>query len=182
VNRSRGGYERERADSGTRRLDARRVHDPRGAIISAFPLLDIVYFAVEPGDVRPCPVRDMMRVAPIGLCLLIALAGCQGGHAEARGRTVPGGDARRGESVIEAFGCGACHTIPGVDGASGMVGPPLTSWARRAYIAGTLPNAPENLIRWVVDPHAVEPGTAMPQLGVNEAQARDIAAYLYTLQ
>jgi cytochrome c2 len=123
-----------------------------------------------------------MRAARIGPCLLVALAACQGGRAEASGVTVVGGDARRGEAVIEAFGCGACHTIPGVHGASGMVGPPLTSWARRAYIAGNLPNAPDNLIRWVVDPHAIEPGTAMPRLGVSEQQARDVAAYLYTLQ
>lgn len=83
---------------------------------------------------------------------------------------------------MDEFGCGGCHTIPGVDGASGMVGPPLASWSRRSYIAGNLPNTPENLIRWVMDPHVVEPGTAMPDVGLEEQQARDVAAYLYTLQ
>jgi cytochrome c len=63
-----------------------------------------------------------------------------------------------------------------------MVGPPLTMFARRAYIAGQLSNEPNNLIRWIRDPQAVEPGTAMPNLGVAPAVARDMAAYLYTLR
>ena len=95
---------------------------------------------------------------------------------------VPGGSAGRGAAVMGESGCGGCHTIPGVTGASGMVGPPLNAWSRRSYIAGNLPNTPENLIRWVMDPHEVEPGTAMPDVGLEEQQARDVAAYLYTLQ
>jgi cytochrome c len=63
-----------------------------------------------------------------------------------------------------------------------MVGPPLTMFARRAYIAGRLPNVPDNLIRWLQDPQGVEPGTAMPNLGVGPPVARDMAAYLYTLR
>jgi cytochrome c len=62
------------------------------------------------------------------------------------------------------------------------VGPPLTMFARRAYIAGQLTNQPDNLIRWIQNPQAVEPGTAMPNLGVIPEIARDMAAYLYTLQ
>jgi cytochrome c len=63
-----------------------------------------------------------------------------------------------------------------------MVGPPLTMFAQRAYIAGQLPNEPDNLIRWIQDPQTVEPGTAMPDLGVDTSTARDMAAYLYTLR
>jgi cytochrome c1 len=37
-------------------------------------------------------------------------------------------------------------------------------------------------VRWVKNPPAVEPGTAMPDLGLNDGQAYDIAAYLYTLR
>jgi hypothetical protein len=61
------------------------------------------------------------------------------------------------------------------------VGPPLTSFANRSYIAGQLVNSPDNLIRWIMDPQGVEPGTAMPDLGVIPEVARDMAAYLYTL-
>lgn len=93
-----------------------------------------------------------------------------------------GGDARRGAEIISQVGCGSCHTIPGIRSAQGVVGPPLYFFSRRTYIAGELPNTPANLIRWVRDPQSVEPGTAMPVLGLDEAQARDVAAYLYTLR
>ena len=49
-------------------------------------------------------------------------------------------------------------------------------------IAGELPNSPPNLVRWLLNPPSVEPGTAMPDLGLTDQQAHDIAAYLYTLQ
>jgi cytochrome c1 len=78
--------------------------------------------------------------------------------------------------------CGACHTIPGIDGARGQVGPPLMYFSHRTFIAGELPNKPENLVRWVTSPQAVEPHTAMPNLGLTNQQARDVAAYLYTLE
>jgi cytochrome c2 len=83
--------------------------------------------------------------------------------------------------VIQASGCGACHVIPGVRGADSWVGPPLTEWARRGYVGGRLPNAPDNLIAWLRDPEAISPGSAMPAVGLSEAEARDAAAYLFTL-
>jgi cytochrome c len=84
--------------------------------------------------------------------------------------------------AIEQYGCGSCHVIPGVRGADGTVGPPLTDFSHRGYIAGELPNNGDNLIRWIMDPQEVEPGTAMPDLDIGEATARDIAAYLFTLR
>lgn len=94
---------------------------------------------------------------------------------------VPGGDPQRGATSIERLGCGSCHVIPGISTARGTVGPPLTDFSHRGYIAGELPNNGPNLIRWIMDPKEVEPGTAMPDLGIGEAEARDIAAYLFTL-
>lgn len=88
---------------------------------------------------------------------------------------------QRGEELIQTYGCGTCHTIPGVRGADGLVGPPLTSFRERGYIAGRLTNTPENLARWIADPQDVDPETAMPDLGVSRSQAEDIAAYLHTL-
>ncbi len=102
-----------------------------------------------------------------------------------RGRNVrvvdllPGADPDRGPALIEAYGCGECHTIGTLRGADGMVGPPLTNVARRSYIAGSLPTTPENLARWIQDPQGIEPGTAMPDLGIGSDDARDVAAYLY---
>ncbi|MEU4712106.1 c-type cytochrome [Micromonospora purpureochromogenes] len=87
----------------------------------------------------------------------------------------------RGAELITRYGCGSCHTIPGVNRADGLVGPPLTRFGARSYVAGQLPNNADNLQRWISDPQAVEPGTAMPNLGVTAIDAQDIAAYLYTL-
>jgi cytochrome c1 len=126
-----------------------------------------------------------MRSLPLAAAaLLVALAGCRGNnptygvaYAEALG-----GNPARGPAIAERYGCGSCHTIPGVTGARGLVGPPLLWWSRRTFIAGELPNTPENLVRWIRDPQSVEPHTAMPALGLSDAEARDVAAYLYTLR
>lgn len=80
------------------------------------------------------------------------------------------------------YGCHTCHLIPGVPGANSLVGPPLTAWAERQFIAGALPNRPNELIAWLQDPQAIEPQTAMPNLGATEQAARDMSAYLYTLR
>jgi cytochrome c len=96
--------------------------------------------------------------------------------------TLTGGDAERGKAALRAYGCTACHTIPGVPGANGLVGPPLGGIASRAYIGGVAPNTPDNMVRWLMDPPALAPRTAMPNLGVGTSDARDMAAYLYTLR
>jgi cytochrome c2 len=88
-------------------------------------------------------------------------------------------DAQRGKELLWQYGCGACHEIPEVKGATGNVGPPLDKMAHQVYIAGVLPNTFENLVYWILDPPKVDPLTAMPDLGVTEAQARDMAAFLY---
>jgi cytochrome c len=109
------------------------------------------------------------------------VVGCEGGRIDPATHANTGGSSDHGEALILGAGCGACHVIPGVRGARGVVGPPLTSFARRTFIAGVLPNAPANLVRWLVDPRLTNPKTAMPNLNLTEHDARDIAAYLYTL-
>jgi cytochrome c len=94
---------------------------------------------------------------------------------------VPQGDAKRGRAALEEFECGACHRIPGVSGSYGYVGPPLDTMRQNLYVAGKFPNTPENLARWIVDPPALAPQTAMPNVGVSEQQALDMAAYLYSI-
>ncbi|NES16920.1 MULTISPECIES: cytochrome c family protein [Micromonospora] len=116
----------------------------------------------------------------VALPPLLALPGC------ARTNPPPPPEVRagrpdRGAALIAQYGCGSCHTIPGVDRANGLVGPPLTRFGSRSYIAGKLVNNADNLQHWITDPQAVEPGNAMPNLGVKPIDAQDIAAYLYTL-
>jgi len=111
----------------------------------------------------------------------IATSACTHGEADAMALT-HGGNAARGKELIRSYGCGSCHTIPRVTGAEASVGPSLQGIATRAYIAGVLPNQPENMIRWIMNPPGVDEKTAMPNLHVTARDARDIAAYLYTLQ
>jgi cytochrome c2 len=94
---------------------------------------------------------------------------------------IAGADAKRGRIAIQQYGCVACHAVPGVRNPGGNVGPPLEGMSRRGYIGGVLPNTPDELVRWLLDPPSVSPSTAMPSVGLSEAEARDIAAYLYTL-
>ncbi len=121
-----------------------------------------------------------------GFAVLIVIAAgstaCTGGKVTRAYTIAVNGNAAHGKQLIQSYGCGACHTIPGIRTARGLVGPPLMFFARRTMIAGELPNSPENLVRWIEDPAAVEPKTAMPNLGLSSEQAHDVAAYLYTLQ
>jgi cytochrome c2 len=123
------------------------------------------------------------RFSPTGTALLLlAAAACErhGGSVRAA-EAMTGGDAERGRALLRSYGCQTCHTIPGVDGANGLVGPPLAGIADRAYIGGVLPNAPDNMLRWIRDPRGVDSLTAMPNVGVTPNDARHIAAYLYSL-
>jgi mono/diheme cytochrome c family protein len=87
-------------------------------------------------------------------------------------------DAARGRLALTQYACNACHLIPGVTGPATLVGPPLRDLAGRQFIAGGLPNNADNLALWIRDPHRIDPRSAMPQLGVSESDARDMAAYL----
>ncbi|KAF2989931.1 cytochrome c oxidase assembly protein [Methylocystis sp. MJC1] len=133
--------------------------------------------------------RATLRHASPVLALLLVgsgLAGCDDEPAAnllAKGEAPRiEGDAQTGAREIEKIGCGSCHTIPGIAGARGLVGPPLTAMGRRIYIAGLLRNTPENLATWLRDPQKIVPGNAMPNMHLSDDQRRDIAAYLTTLR
>lgn len=128
-----------------------------------------------------------MRIAGITLITSLFLAvtllsGCTGGQTPRPMPVATGGVAKRGRLSIANYHCGACHTIPGIRGAHGVFGPPLNFMGRRTYIAGEFPNTPNTLAHWIMSPTSMKPGTAMPDLNVPQQQARDIAAYLYTLR
>ena len=114
--------------------------------------------------------------------LCIAMGGCDAGKARRDVNASAFGNAEHGRQLIASYGCGACHMIPGVHAARGKVGPPLFFFGERTMIAGELPNTPANLEKWIENPKQVEPKTAMPNLGVKSDEARDMAAYLYTLK
>jgi cytochrome c2 len=128
----------------------------------------------------------LRRFVPAALAALLAagaLAACQADTDPAAG--TPGaaiGDVAAGKAAIARVGCGACHVIPGIAGAVGMVGPPLDHIASRQYLAGMLHNTPASMVIWLRHPQRVVPGNAMPDMGLSAADARNIAAYLATLE
>lgn len=113
--------------------------------------------------------------------VLLSLA-CGTDDVEPFRQQVVGGDGERGRRMITEYGCGACHSISGVPGAAGLVGPPLDDIAERTHLAGRIPNTPENILLWIQDPKSVDRRTLMPDVNVSEQDARDIAAYLYSLR
>lgn len=113
--------------------------------------------------------------------LLIAVLICltQTGCSAADART---DEVERGRRLLAQYQCGSCHSIPGVDSARGSVAQPLAQWRRRSYIAGRIPNHRGPLAQWIVSPQSLVPGTAMPSMGVSQADAVAMAAYLFTLE
>jgi mono/diheme cytochrome c family protein len=87
----------------------------------------------------------------------------------------------RGRAAMTQYACNACHNVPGITGADVHVGPPLGGIARRELIAGAVPNTEDQMVRWIRDPRSIDPQTTMPSMQVNEQDARDIAAFLATL-
>jgi cytochrome c len=139
--------------------------------------------------VTALPLKRRRRWPFVAAAVLgVALAGgiaakeaLEAEHRWAEAVALTEGDPAAAPAAIRRYGCAGCHTIPGVAAARGLVGPPLVGLRKRVYVAGVLPNSAGNLIRWIVDPPAIDPRTAMPASGISEAEARDVAAYLYAL-
>jgi len=135
---------------------------------------------VVPAPARASSSLAVQRYATVvAIVVAIALSGCDR-PAAASYWAISGAHADRGPALMRQYGCVACHTIAGVDDARGQVGPPLEQFGRRAYIAGILENNPDNLVKWLRSPQSVIPGNAMPNTGLTDQGARDIAAYLYS--
>ena len=86
-----------------------------------------------------------------------------------------------GREIIERVGCASCHAIPGVAWPVGRTAGSLKGFGARPMIAGRLPNQPDVLVRWLINAPSLDPQTGMPPMPLNEAEARDVAAYLYSL-
>ncbi|MET3441530.1 cytochrome c2 [Variovorax paradoxus] len=134
--------------------------------------------------VAALPYRAVCAVSPFALLVLALLSvGCapQESGPAASGHASPA-QLERGRLLLAQYQCGSCHTIPDVQAARGRMGPTLAAFGRRSYIAGHVPNGPDHLVRWIVAPAALVPGTLMPAMGVSPDDARDMAAYLLALE
>jgi cytochrome c len=129
--------------------------------------------------------RLLDRRLLLALLVIIAAAGGLGldrYHAHGRAQlaaTLTGGDPSRAPWLIRRYGCAGCHEIAGIPGADGRVGPALSELIERVYVGGAAANSADNLIAWLLDPQRFAAHAAMPPPGLNESEARDIAAYLY---
>jgi putative membrane protein len=153
---------------------------PAGVLMT---ILAVALFAAWLGEAErrvKLTQSELLRKGPPTMLLLLLLACNREQKLQAMSST--GGDPSRGKEAIERYGCQACHNIPGLPGPKGMVGPTLAHMASRAYIGGKLPNNPQTMIKWLQNPAAFDPQSAMPNLAVTESDSRDITAYLYTLK
>jgi cytochrome c2 len=136
--------------------------------------------AQEAGPAEEMGVVERWRPAAAWLAGLFRPLGFEPAQeADAAEQLFVGADPVRGRELAIAYGCGACHRSPDLLPGKGSVGPDLGGFAGRAYIAGVLPNRPGELVRWLMNAPAIAPLTAMPNMGVDEDEARDLAAWLY---
>ncbi len=127
----------------------------------------------------------MMRIA-LSLLLLASLVACHRDEAAkslAPAAAAPIGNAERGKALTAQYGCNVCHVVPGIGGPQGSLGPSLAGIGGRPAISfGKVQNTPENLALFVRNPAALNPQSSMPPIGLPDADARDVAAYLLTLE
>jgi cytochrome c len=156
-----------------------RGDSPKALLLVGVALLGLLtqWIAVRRSRNERAQVADagMARHAPGGP----ARGGEGTSEADAVARALTGGNPANAAILATRYGCGGCHTIPGLPGAEGQVGPPLAGLRHRVFVAGVLPNTADNLINWIVEPRRYSPHSAMPQTGIEPDGARDIAAYLY---
>ena len=136
---------------------------------------------------RPeAPSLPIMPLTTVIIAIILATAAwlateawMAASQSDAVARALTGGNPAQASAAVTRYGCGGCHTIPGLPAAEGKVGPPLGGIRQRVFIAGVLPNTADNLINWIVEPRAYSPRSAMPVTGISKAEARDVAAWLY---
>jgi cytochrome c2 len=127
-------------------------------------------------------MHSLARVLVSSAVFVLAALPASAQDPEQGGSWKFGGDPARGVALIRDYGCGACHQVPGVVNADGLIGPPLANIGVRVYLAGMLRNTPDNMMLWLRHPQQIVPGNIMPDMGMTAPDARDIAAYLYTLR
>ena len=86
-----------------------------------------------------------------------------------------------GQQAFLGSSCSYCHRVAGTN-ATSTFGPDLTHVAGRATLAaGVIPNTPDDLARWIIDPQDVKPGTLMPAIEMPGPELESLVAYLESL-
>ncbi|WP_257167038.1 cytochrome c family protein [Bradyrhizobium sp. SRS-191] len=128
---------------------------------------------------RPVLISAAVVIVLVAIAGPTTMAWSSRQQSERAARAMTGGDPDHAAALLRRYGCAGCHTIAGITGADGQVGPPLSGLRQRVYIGGVANNSADNLVQWIVAPQSFSPRTAMPATGITPAEARDVAAYLY---
>jgi cytochrome c2 len=125
-----------------------------------------------------------MKRLPLLLVTLILALACRETPAAQQPPPPPvAGDAARGKQLIAQYACNVCHIVPGTQGPQGALGPSLAGVASRPAISqGTVQNTPANLRQFIQNPSSLNPQSAMPPIGLPDADAQDLTAFLMTLR
>lgn len=153
---------------------------PGGVVYLVAAALIFLKWLEEGGTPRTLAMRQAVLPAVLLSAIPLLLGGCGDNHPQKGAAAI--GDPNRGIALIRNYGCGSCHAVPGVADADGVVGPPLNQIGRRIYLAGLLRNTPDNMVVWLRKPQDIVPGNVMPDMGLSDRDAHDVAAYLYTLR
>jgi cytochrome c2 len=125
----------------------------------------------------------LLGLGSLAAAVSLGVQRIQTNHATVQAaQALTGGHVASGRALFAEKGCGGCHSITGQNFANGAVGPSLDKVAIRAFLAGKLANDPHQMIAWIQHPQALDPGSGMPEMGLSDGEARDIAAYLYILR
>jgi cytochrome c len=131
-------------------------------------------------------MERMKRLALSLLLVLCAVTCNRDERAKSMATPTPAppiGNADHGKALAAQYGCNVCHAVPGVEGPQGSLGPSLAGVGSRPAISfGKVQNTPENLVKYLQEPASMNPQSSMPAIGLTDADAKDIAAYLLTLK
>ena len=138
-------------------------------------------FMRNPNTLRPALIRRMPKFnlspAEIKTISDYILTTYQGAGLDSRtidASSLNADAAARGKQLFYSkYGCHSCH-IADYKTDKGYVGPALAGVGNRLTAAW--------MYRWLKDPNTLRPGTLMPNLNVQDNEARDLTAFLATLK
>lgn len=152
-------------------------------------------YLLEPYDVRPHMVSDMPRLKldeqqakDIATYLTQGRDGADASGRDGARDVLAGADTTRGKKLLDERACGTCHDLEGAPLAlqpprfeDGTAAPPAIMMApdlryvRDRYTAA-------GLVGWLEDPSQYVESSLMPPTKFSREEARDVAAYLMTVE
>jgi mono/diheme cytochrome c family protein len=101
--------------------------------------------------------------------------------------TLSGASKEKGRKLVEERACGTCHELGGAPLPVKPAAADPRDVDRTISLAPDLRHArdkwrPDALVKWLVDPKSLKSDAIMPAPGLSEAEARDVALYLFTAE